>query len=345
MGIFRSQVRSTASKRAHTVKPMLEALEERVVLSTASVFIHAVNDASNNSAVFYINHQDGAFYEHNASYGTRELSGPKTVQTFSAGVDTKGNADVFVKATDNSFWEYNSSGWHEILGPGYVNSFAAVKGDRVYFQNYDNSLWEYNSSAGFHQLAGPNSVLSIDAVTDNSGRDAVFALLGDHTFGEFYNGSYSQLSRANIIQAGFSAGLDKNGNADVYSLASDNTFREYNSYLGWRILGDAGTVRSFSATSNETVDAIASDGTLIKFDQTGTRTVLDNGVFTEVSAARDDDVYTAFSDNSGWERTGGGQWNKFAAPGTLAGLIAMPVQTINQTINLSNQSATASTEM
>jgi hypothetical protein len=319
MGIFRSKVRSASPARSHSVKPTLEALEERAVLSTASASIHAVNDAFNNSAVFYINRQDGAFYERDAYHGTRELSGPGTVQTFSAGVDRNGYADAFVKAGDNSFWEYNNNtGWHEILGPNYVYSFAAVKGDHVYFQNWDNSLWQYTNGAGFHELAGPNSVLSIDAVTDNHGADAVFAIGTNHTFGEYYGGYFYQLSGAYTIQAGFSAGVDKNGYADVYGLAGDNSFWEHNSYLGWRELSGPNTIKAISATFNEKVDAIAADGTLIKYDQNGTRIVQYSGsYFTEVSAARDNDVYTAIWNNSGWERTGGGVWNEFAAPGTV----------------------------
>jgi hypothetical protein len=319
MGIFGRMVRNTPSMRVHSVKPTLEALEDRLVLSTASTAIHAVNDAFNNSAVFYINRQDSAFYERDAYHGTRELSGPGTVKTFSAGVDNNGYADAFVVAGDNSFWEYNNNaGWHEILGPNYVGSFAAVKGDRVYFQNWDHSLWEYTNGVGFNELAGPGSVLSIDAVTDNHNADAVFAIRNDHSFGEYYGGSYQQLSGAYTIQAGFSAGVDKNGYADVYGLAGDNSFWEHNSYLGWRELSGPNTIKAISATINEKVDAIASDGTLIKYDQNGTRIVQYSGsTFTEISAARDNDVYTDIWNNSGWERTGGGGWNEFAAPGTV----------------------------
>jgi hypothetical protein len=319
MGIFRNLLRSTGPARPRTAKPMLEALDQRLVLSTASSSLHAVMDGHGNTSIFYINRQNGAFYEHDAYYGTRQLSGPDTVQAFSAGIDTYGYADAFVKAGDKSFWEYtNSAGWHEILGPNYVGSFAAVKGDRVYFQNWDKSLWRYTDGWGFAQLAGPGAVQSIDAVTDNAGADAVFAIRGDNTFGEYYGGSYYQLSGAYTIKAGFSAGVDMHGYADVYGLAGDGSFWEHNSYLGWRQLDAPGTVKVISATFNEKVDVIDANGWLVKYDQNGRKIVQDSGsYFTEISAARDNDVCTVVWDNSGWERTAGGAWNQFAAAGTM----------------------------
>src|SRR5262249_47279518 len=139
----------------------LEALEERKVLSTASANIHAVTDAYGHSAVFYIDPNNHAFYEVDAYHGKRLLSGAYTVQSFSAGLDATGHADAFVKAGDNSFWEFNSRGWHQVLGRNYVKDFAAVKGDRVYFENWDDSLWQFQDLHGFHQQSGPGSVLTL----------------------------------------------------------------------------------------------------------------------------------------------------------------------------------------
>jgi hypothetical protein len=305
--------------RPRQVKLNLEGLEERMVPSTASTAIHAVNDVNNLSAVFYLNKQNGAFYMKDAYYGTRMLSGAGTIQAFSAGVDSLGYADVWARAGDNSFWEWRyESGWQEVLGPNYVGSFAAVKGDRAYFQNWDNSLWEFTRGVGFHQVSGPSTVLSIDAVTDNYGKDAVFAIRQDHSFGEFYNGGYQFLSGAYTIQAGFSAGVDIHGYADVYGIAGDNSFWEHNSYIGWRMLDVANSVKAISATFNEKVDVIAADGTLKKYDQNGTKINEYSGTtFLEISAARDNDVYTVVWDHSGWERTGGGAWNQYAAANTV----------------------------
>jgi hypothetical protein len=324
--------------RPRRVSLELENLEERAVLSTASAAIHAVNDVNNLSAVFYLNKQNGAFYMKDAYYGTRMLSGAGTIQTFSAGTDSMGYADVWVKAGDNSFWEWRyESGWQEVLLPNYVGSFAAVKGDRVYFQNWDHSLWGFTRGVGFNQVDSAGAVQSIDAVTDSHNGDNIFALRDDNTFGQYspFNWqihmlrvigggdlrptfTYQQLSGANTVQAGFSAGLDIQGNADVYVIAGDNSFWEHNSYIGWRRLDDANTVSVISATFNEKVDVIATDGTLRKYDQNGTKINQDlNSSFLEISAARDNDVYTTVWDHSGWERTAGGVWNNYAPAGTI----------------------------
>jgi hypothetical protein len=86
----------------------------------------------------------------------------------------------------------------------------------------------------------------------------------------------------------------------------------------WRELSGPNTVTAIRAMSNEQAYAIASDGTLLKYDRNGRGTVQPTGTyFTEISAARDNDVYMVIANNSGWERTGGGQWVPFAASGTV----------------------------
>ena len=313
--------------RGQPVKPALEALEERAVLSTASLTLHAVTDAFNNSAVFYLNPQDQGFYEHDAYHGTRELAGPGLVQAFSAGVDNYGVADVFAKASVTSFWEYNNNiGWHKILGPNVVGSFAAVKGDRVYFQTWDNALWLYGSNVGFYEMAAPNSVLSIDAVTDGHGNDAVFALGTDHSFGEYHATGYFSLAPAYTIQPGFSAGFGINGNADVFGLDSAGEFCEFDNFNSfvWRVWPGTKNFTEISATSYGIVYALGSDGHLIMFDENGRG----NGTyfgditppgssFGDISAAGPYDLYTITPDNTGWERTGGGLWMPFAASGPV----------------------------
>jgi len=319
MGVFRNLFRSSGPARRRTAKPTLEALDQRIVLSTASASIHAVNDVNNNSAVFYINKQDHAFYERDAYYGTRQLSGPYTVQSFSAGTDAYGYADVFVKDGANALWEYTYwNGWRPMLSPNHTVTFAAVKGGRVFVVDDQHDLMRYSDDGSVLQYDGPGTVQTIDAVTDNNGVDVVFAIRGDNTFGEYYGRSYAQLSGAYTLQAGFSAGLDINGQADVYGLDGTGAFWEHNSYIGWRKLDAPGTVKAISATFNEKVEVIAADGTLVKYDQNGTKIVQYSGsTFTEISAACDNDVYTVVWDSSGWERTAGGAWTNYAAAGTM----------------------------
>jgi hypothetical protein len=310
-------------------KPRFEALESREVMSTASPAIHAVADNFNASVVFYINQQDHSFYEHDVSHGTRMLSGPNTVQSFSAGLDTDGHADVFVKAGDGSFWEYSDfrGGWQKLLGPNVVSSFAAVKGDRCYVLFNDQSLHEFNGAAFFlfrwSTVSGAHSVQTLDAVTDSHGYDAVYVLKTNKTFGEFYHG-YHQLAGA--VHLGFftvpwvntfSAGTDLNGNADVYA---KNFFGTLEKNVGgvWSIVAQAGTFKQFSATDNGQVWFIGSDDTLKKYDALGTRHDVYSDTFVSISAARSNDVYTVLWDHSLWERQGGGVWNQWSPAGTVA---------------------------
>ena len=313
---FRTR-RSTASSTRKTQRPTrlgLEALEERKVLSTASANIHAVTDAYGHSAVFYIDPNNHAFYEVDAYHGKRMLSGAFTVQTFSAGLDANGYADAFVKAGDNSLWEWRESGgWRKVLGANLFGDFAAVKGERAYIEMSNGALDVFRGShpwwlPSFWQLSGPGSVQTLDAVTDSLGYDAVFAIRGDHSFQELYQGSWHLLSGAYTIQTGFSAGTDTAGNADVYGVAGDNSFWKWDN--GWARLANAGVVSQFSATNNGQCWYLAPGGSLNKFDGSNAVHNVYNGSFTQVSAAASNDVYVVNWDKTLWERTGGGVWHK-----------------------------------
>jgi hypothetical protein len=86
----------------------------------------------------------------------------------------------------------------------------------------------------------------------------------------------------------------------------------------------ANNFTAIGAASDGIVYALSSDGDLMMFDQNGRG----NGTyfgdisppgsyFFDISDAGPYDVYTVSPDNAGWERTGGGQWMGFAAPGTV----------------------------
>jgi hypothetical protein len=252
------------------------------------------------------------------------LSGANTVKSFSAGLDGTGHADAFVIAGDNSMWEWNSSGWHKLYEPERMTEFAAVKGDRVYAVGADRALYEYSPPftifgihlGGWQRLDGPGAVQSLDAVTDAAGRDAVFAIRGDGTFQERFNGQWQFLSGAYSIQRGFSAGTDLNGNADVFGLDAGQLWRHTTG--GWTALGAPNTVKTLSATDAGQVAFITTGGKLEKFDGNGNLHVLDTvSSYLEVSAAASNDVYVTIWNFSGWERTGGGVWNQWSPAGTV----------------------------
>ena len=341
-----------APAQPRRVKLNLEDLEERMVPSAGSLLIHAVTDVNNFSVVVYRNPQDGGLYMRDPYWGTHQLlgaasSGGGPLQSFSVGLDVDGYADVWVKASDTSLWEWRYwTGWEEVCGPlRNVGAFAAVKGDRVYFGEGDGSLWGFARGVGFYQLDGAGAVASadgsIDAVTDNFGQDAVFAVrplsgsLFPGYFGEYYNGGYQFLVGATVTPVGFSAGalqyvsngitpfgfsagVDLTGHADVYDIANDGSLWEHNSYFGWRELdANPGAVTQLSATSNDEVYVLTDHGHALNvYNQNGTEFNLLISSFIEISAANNNDVYTAIADGTGLEVTGG-SWSIYAAHGTV----------------------------
>jgi hypothetical protein len=177
-----------------TFRPQLEALETREVLSTSSAALHAVssphptdvNQRFGGEADFYID-LNTHLLKVNSVVLNGKANTPSAVQSLSAGHGSDGNADVFVKAGDGSFWEAAGPAltWSKLLGPGQVKSFAAVDGGRVYAIFGDNTLHEY-IGANWFQVPNSGQVKALDAVTDKSGYDAVFVLNADNSFGEIY---------------------------------------------------------------------------------------------------------------------------------------------------------------
>jgi hypothetical protein len=207
-------------------KPQLESLEKREVMSASSLSLHAVTDVyGNNLAVF----EGTSPYEGNQFTGlifsTNQLGNagaqsnliptgiantPNSVASFSLGLDANGRGDLFVKATDGSFWDLSEHGWVKLQTPGniQVESFAAVDGGRVYAIFQDGSLNVFtptgvsNSAPApyivlpppgtqpfgtWEHVYGAGSVTALDAVTDKYGYDAVFVENADKSFGEFYS--------------------------------------------------------------------------------------------------------------------------------------------------------------
>jgi hypothetical protein len=332
--------RTRKPARKATFRPRIETLEAREVLSASSLAIHAVADNFNsgNSAVFFMGQRDHVLYEHDSTHGTRALTGPhaaanfapKGVQSFSAGQDVNGVANVFAKATNGAFLEFWEGSWHNLHAPQSVESFAAVNGDRAYAILHDRSLWEVDLTRPFnpwHKISG-GPVQSLDAVTDRNNLDSVFVLNGNGTFGQFHQTSpasfsftYTQLAGTLHLRnfslpvvTSFSAGTDVNGNADVYATFF---FGQLEKNVGgtWTVVAPAGTAKQYSATDNGQVWFIASNSGLSKFDAFGTRHDVDTRpIFTSISAAHSNDVYTVLKNGSIWERTGGGVWHEIAGP-------------------------------
>jgi hypothetical protein len=72
-----------------------------------------------------------------------------------------------------------------------------------------------------------------------------------------------------------------------------------------------------SATSNEDVYVLTDRGRALNvYVQNGTKFNLGINNFSEISAANNNDVYTAIADDTGLEVTGG-SWSIYAAHGTV----------------------------
>jgi hypothetical protein len=318
--------------RRRSFKPQIETLEARATPSVSSTAVHAVKDIHGNSAVFFLNTQNGAFYETDAYHGTRMLSNSGTIKSFSAGLDANGLADVFALAGDDSFWEYsNSHGWQRLLQPNTVESFAAVQGGRCYVLDpNDNSLWEFNGAPGAWTQLG-SAVQSLDAVTDRAGNDAVFVKRLDGAFGEYYHGGYQEFTfqvfdfTIPVIVSSFSAGTDINGNADVFAVMSTGMLERY-AGGAWSDVAAAGSYKEFSATDSGQVWVIASDNTLVKYDNSDTRSVVSTSTFVSISAASSNDVYAVSTYDALWERKVTFSTTTTTLDGGITG-IAMPNST------------------
>jgi hypothetical protein len=196
---------SKKPSRTPTFQPQIESLERREVLSVSSPLPHADSAIAWDPArerIFYINRSDHALYVATADtkgYLTPwVLSGwshaPASVQTLSAGHGgSNGNDDVVVEAGDGSLWEdtfllrgttiSQMLNWKELLGPGQVQSFAAVDGGRVFAIFSDGTLHRFDG-VSWSVVPTRGTVKALDAVTDKFGHDTVYVLNSDNTFGE-----------------------------------------------------------------------------------------------------------------------------------------------------------------
>jgi hypothetical protein len=320
-GLFNSLRRNNRKcpRRQQSVRLAFEGLEERQVMSASSLMIHAVQD-NVGSAVFYTK-TDGVLYEKDSSGAVNSLAGGGWTNAFSAGVDQNGRAAVFATGTDNTMWEYNSSGWHFLDAPEVMTEFAAVKGDRVFAVGADNALWEYSPPWYFHhfwfggwaQLSGPGTVQYVDAVTQASGYDAVFAVMQDGSLQESNaGGAWQWLATPNFFQmSSISVGLDTNGNADVFGLSNYNDqLWRWTAAGDWVALGAPNQIFQISATTNGQVEFLTQgDHWLQKYDAQGNLHDLYHSYFTEVSAAASNDVYVVNWDSTLWDRAADNTWH------------------------------------
>jgi hypothetical protein len=327
---FRTTSSAPGKRRAAL---QVEGLEDRMMPAASVNLLQAV-PVNNGSAVFFVN-QSGTLFE-------RTPSGAKVglvvaVQQFSAGVDRSGNADVFSVSQNNFFMEENSSGPQALNAPVQIKEFAAAHGDRVYVVGTDESLWVHSPPfvvfghvfGGWREIAGPGQAQYVDAVTQSSGQDALFVVRGNGQLQECINGVFMGLPGSDFTPgpnffrfATISAGLDLNGNADVFGLSTGvnhaELWRWTNNSQGWTELGGVNQFIHISATNNGQVFCLTFSGDLDKFDAQNNFQKLYSNAFYEVAAASSNDVYVADTfDSSLWELTNSTTWHEVEGPNSV----------------------------
>ena len=180
-----------------------------------------------------------------------------------------------------------------------------MDGGRVYAIYGGSRLHEYNANndGTWNLVPGSTTVKAIDAITDGRGNDAVFALLGNGNFGEYFGGHFDLMLAANarlgrffVSVDSFSAATDQFGDAIVYA----------------DIIGRAGIVRANlglyhvgygtetfitnNATSfSGTTDALwitESNGSLLEYNGTTLQSEPHDGsTYASLSAASANDVF------------------------------------------------------
>ena len=264
LNLFRSErpAKPATPRQPYRARPSLEGLEERWMPAASSFNLHAVTDIHGNATAYFRSPTSNAL-EQLSNGKLTAIAAPNTVTDFSAGLDATGLADVFAHL-NGRIQLFDNGAWSDLGQPMAMNSFAAVDGGRAYFVGSDHSLWEFSPvvrtpiywslggqvhtgyivSGGWPELWAANAVWALDAVTErpngvNSGRDVVFAIGGDHRLEAFTEGGWfgnssnkwQQLtggsSNGSPVVNSFSAGLDIQGNAEVYYIWPDGALDRF----------------------------------------------------------------------------------------------------------------------
>src|SRR5882762_10078022 len=120
----------TPARRTHSVRPSIEALEDRLALSASSFNLHSVLESTGGSAAFFRNPSTDVFTEKTPKGLIQRLPPAHSVTAFSAGPDPNGHADVFAHK-DGVMQEFTDSGWQNLNQPRPMQHFAAVSGGRL----------------------------------------------------------------------------------------------------------------------------------------------------------------------------------------------------------------------
>jgi hypothetical protein len=161
---------------------------------------------------------------------------------------------------------------------------TSTTGSTVFVINSSNQLYRHDNT-GWNFVGG--GIGSASAVTESPGgasRVVVFVITTGAQLYRFDTTRGWTLLGSNDVGPP-SAGTDSQNNADVYVLSS-TVFYEWTVANGWQAIGGAGSIKTWSATTNNTVAVTTSAGA-VEFFNGSWNLLTSNGFSNSISAVRE----------------------------------------------------------
>jgi hypothetical protein len=318
-----------------TSKPMLEALEDRLVPSSTGV-ISSITAPNGQTYAFAVG-TDGQVYcaENGPWVHLGDASG--TFRQVSAGLDTSGDPVCYaIQNGTGNLYEFSPAfNWYPwFLGGGAQNysvnlhgvclQISATRNGECYAIGTDYAVY-LNDARGSWSL--PSSFpyggvpVQISAGVDQWGQDEVYALMTNRYVGiKLHDGSWWSFSfiQANQISAGI--GNNSTGN-DFYYLDTNNQLHSFEGSTD-TMLGIRGTQISAGLTRNGMGECYVLGFDNALYTVTGPRTwTYDGGWMTQISGAQNDMVFVVVGSNQIWafdpNQTWAAYWSTWARPGSV----------------------------
>jgi Tectonin domain len=309
IGLHRRASRSQ-TRRPHSFHAGIEAVEDRVLLSTLSA-INWFNGAQ-HSTVFGIGSDDSVYMSVDGHTPWVGLGG--YAKQISAGLDTASNPEVFAIGSDNALYVNDGGVWND-LG-GYVKQISATANNTVFAIGTNDGVF-VNKAGVWSSLGG--YAQQISASVPLVGNFEVFAIGTDNALyvndGGVWNdlGGYVRAIAAPAFNAGPSAdavyGIGSNHGGFLYQ----GGFKSLGGYL--QLPAGPGTLSSISWSSagvqHSAVFSISSDDSAYISVDGGVWQDL-GGYVKQISAGLDaagnPEVFAIGSDNALYVNDGG-VWN------------------------------------
>lgn len=189
--------------------------------------------------------------------------------TYTPSLDAEGTATITVQAKNGAGVTSAPQTFTITVLPGSrqhtIASATGTLGPVQFVIAADGKLYEHINATGWSVIGGANTVESVSAVADTSGRVVLFAEGTDHALSIFIAGSGWQgaIGAPGTVLA-ISAGLDPSGKADVFVVDAGGNLDEYSTTSGWRVLpaSPAGAVTQLSAVDNSRVYVVTANGSI-----------------------------------------------------------------------------------